>query len=281
MNSSVFLRVAAFVVASSLASLPATAQTTPAPKPTMGSAVFKWDDLKPKVTPNGERRDVANHATPTLAVFECHVTTLNPGKASHDPHRHPQEELIIVKEGTLEVHINGQTQRAGAGSTFFYATNDAHAVKNVGDTRATYWVINLATKATHTPAEHNAAPTLRSGIFDWEQLTVKHTKVGEGRAVLNGSTVTLRNLESHITSVNAGEASHAAHRHPDEEVVIVREGTVEFTIDGKAERAGAGSVAFFASHDLHGMRNVGTTRASYHVIRMVSAATPKVAPAAK
>lgn len=246
----------------------------------MGSAVFKWDDLAAKVTPNGERREVANHATPTLAVFECHITTLNPGKASHEPHRHAQEELILVKEGTLEVHLNGQTQRAGAGSTFFYASNDAHAVKNVGDTRATYWVINLATRATHHPAEHNATPTLRSRVFDWEKLTAKPSKVGESRAVLNGSTITLKNLESHITTVNAGEASHAAHRHPDEEAVIVREGTIEFTINGKAERAGPGSVAFFASNDLHGMRNVGPTRASYHVIRMVSAATPKATPPA-
>ena len=85
----------------------------------------------------------------------------------------------------------------------------------------------------------------------------------------------------YATVGDAGEAPHAAHRHPDEEVVIVREGTIEFTINGKVERAGAGSVAFFASNDLHGMRNVGTTRASYHVIRMVTAATPAAAPAAK
>ena len=142
-------------------------------------------------------------------------------------------------------------------------------------------MINLATKATHVPAEHNPAPTLRSGVFPWETLTAKTSKTGEGRAVLNGSTVTLKNLESHITTVNAGEASHGAHVHPDEEVVIVREGTIEFTINGKPERAGPGSVAFFASNDLHGMRNVGGTRASYHVIRMVTAATPAAAPAAK
>src|SRR5688572_23499674 len=80
------------------------------PKPMIGSSIFKWEDLQVRTTPNGERRDVANNPTPTLAVFECHITTLNPGRASHEPHRHPQEELILVKDGTLEVHINGQTQ---------------------------------------------------------------------------------------------------------------------------------------------------------------------------
>lgn len=266
-----------------MASLPLFAADAPkkdaTPKPRLGSTVFKWDELVAKPTPQGERRDVANHPTATMETFESHITTLNPGQASHLPHRHPQEELIVVKEGTVEVHIEGKTQVAGAGSTFFYASNDAHAVRNVGPTRATYWVINLATAATHTPAEHNSAPTLRSSVFDWEKLTAKPTKVGEGRAVLNGSTVTLKNLESHITTVNAGEASHAAHRHPDEEVILVREGTIEVTINGQSQKAGPGSVFFFASNDLHGMRNVGTTRASYHVIRMVTAATPKPATA--
>jgi quercetin dioxygenase-like cupin family protein len=154
-------------------------------------------------------------------------------------------------------------------------------VKNVGDTRATYWVINLATTVTHTPEEYNKAPTLKSGVFDWEKLQVKPTKTGEGRAVLNGSTVTLKNLESHITSVNVGEASHAAHRHPDEELVIVREGTLEIAINDKTYRATPGSICFFASNDLHGMRNVGDTRATYHVIRMVTATTPAVVPAKK
>ncbi|MDP3073153.1 MAG: cupin domain-containing protein [Opitutaceae bacterium] len=255
-------------------------QTAAPTKPTMGSRVFAWEKLVARPTPNGERRDVANHATPTLAVFECHITTLNPGAASHEPHRHPQEELIIVKEGTLEVHINGQTQVAGRGSTFFYAANDAHRVRNVGATRATYWVINLASAATHTPALHNPASTLKSGVFDWEKLTVVPTKTGERRAVLEGSTVTLVKLQSHITTLEGGVAAHGAHRHPDEEIVLVAEGSIEATINGQSTIGGPGSVFFFASDDLHGMKNAGPTRARYHVIRLVTAATPKPAPAA-
>ncbi|MEO6246561.1 MAG: cupin domain-containing protein [Opitutaceae bacterium] len=247
----------------------------------MSSTVFRWENLAVKVTPNGERRDVANHATPTLAVFECHITTLNPGKASHEPHRHPQEELIIMKEGTVEVHINGRTQNAGPGSTFFYASNDAHRVLNVGASRATYWVINLATRATHSPTEQNQAPTLLSGVHDWTKLDVTTSKVGERRSVFEGSTVTLKKLQSHITTVNVGEASHAAHRHLDEEIILVKEGTVEATINGVAQSGGPGSVFFFASNDLHGMRNVGTTRAAYHVIRIVTAETPAAPPMKK
>ena len=85
----------------------ASSQPAKQARPMIGSTVFKWDDLQVRVTPNGERRDVANNPTPTLPVFECHITTLNPGRASHAPHRHPQEELILVKEGTLDTVPEG------------------------------------------------------------------------------------------------------------------------------------------------------------------------------
>ncbi len=272
---SAFLALAAFLTIMPTSPAAPAVSTSP-----LGSRVFSWEKLVARTTPNGERRDVANHPTPTLAVFECHITTLNPGRASHAPHRHPQEEFIIVKEGQLEVHLNDQTQEAGPGSVFFYASNDAHAVRNIGTTRATYWVINLATPTTHNPAAHLRNPTRPSGVFDWAKLTAVPTKVGERRDVLKGSTATMANLTCHVTTVKVGEAAHGAHRHPDDEIVIVKEGTLEITINGETQRAGAGSVVFFASNDLHGMRNGGDTPASYYVIRMITSATPKVVPSA-
>lgn len=251
------------------------------PKPALSSRVFAWPELAAKPTPVGERRDVANHPTATLAVFECHITTLNPGAASHAPHRHPQEELIIVKEGQLEVHIEGRTQVAGPGSVFLYNSNDAHAVRNVGTARATYWVVNVASAATHTPAAHNPNPTRPSAVFDWEKLTVAPTKNGERRAILKGSTRTLKVLSVHATTVAVGEAAHGAHRHPDDEIVLVKSGTLEATINGVAHRAPTGSVVFFGSNDLHGMRNAGDTPVTYYVIRVITAETPPAAPPAK
>lgn len=277
MRIRVITSLLSFAVGSALATGGVAAQSVKKSKPMIGSTVFKWDELKARATPNGERRDVADNPTPTLSVFECHITTLNPGRASHEPHRHAQEELILVKDGTLEVHLNGKTQNAGPGSVFFYASNDAHAVRNVGDSRATYWVINLATPTTQTPAAHLKSPTRPSGVFDWAKLPAQPTKTGERRDVLKGSTVTMENLSCHATTVNAGDASHGAHRHPDDEIVIVKEGTLEVTINGQSQRAGAGSVVFFASNDLHGMRNAGDTRVTYYVIRMITAATPKAA----
>src|SRR5438445_731504 len=90
----------AAMISSPFQSSAADAAASASAKPLLGSTVFNWEKLPAKTTPNGERREVANNPTATLATFESHITTLNPGQASHLPHRHPQEELIIVKEGT-------------------------------------------------------------------------------------------------------------------------------------------------------------------------------------
>lgn len=118
------------------------------------------------------------------------------------------------------------------------------------------------------PQKPPAGPLLGSTVFDWTRLPATPTKVGEIRPCFDAATRTLDRLESHVTTLNPGEISHAAHAHADEELVIVREGTLEATINGVPHVAGAGSVFFFASHDLHGLRNPGAVRTSYHVVRI-------------
>jgi quercetin dioxygenase-like cupin family protein len=83
-----------------------------------------------------------------LDELELHVTTLNPGQASHPPHQHPNEELVIIREGTIEALVQGEWKRVGPGSVIFNASNQLHGLKNVGDTPATYHVINWTSATT-------------------------------------------------------------------------------------------------------------------------------------
>jgi len=136
----------------------------------------------------------------------------------------------------------------------------------------TFLVAGLAAGIAATVfAQQAASPApLASGVFTWDSLPVEKTPNGERRAVFDGFTSTVDRLETYVTSLDAGKPSHAAHKHPDEELVYVREGVIEATINGVAQRAPAGSVIFSASNDLHGMRNAGDTRASYFVLRWTS-----------
>ncbi len=279
----------ALAVVPVVVTVPIRAQTpvpaAPAAAPAkFGSTVFIWDKLVAKPNNVGFRREVVDLPTPTLEKFESHITTLNPGVFSHPPHHHPQEEFILLKEGTIDVNINGKHQRAGEGSMFFFAANDTHNMQNVGDTPATYLVFNLTTAATKSaPAEGAAVAALpgklASSVFDWEKFTFVPNKTGGRREIVNSPTVTVANFEGHITTLNPGEAPHAAHRHPDEELVVVKEGLMEATINGVSQRGGPGSIFFYASNDEHGMRNVGTTSATYYVFRIVTELTPKAVEA--
>ncbi len=79
--------------------------------------------------------------TATLDELEIHITTLRPGETPHPPHKHPDEELLVVKEGTVESLVNGELKRIGPGSIIFQAANQLHSIRNVGDGPATYHVI--------------------------------------------------------------------------------------------------------------------------------------------
>lgn len=246
----------------------------------LGSAVYPFDRLVAKPTAVGLSRRVADGPTATFTRFESHVTTLNAGNISHPPHRHAQEEIIILREGTLDVLIDGKVQRIGPGSLAFFASNHLHNVTNVGNSPATYVVFNLTTEATaHVPsapaAEKSGESTLGASVFAWDRLTAKPTKTGERRDIVNSPTLTWANFEAHATTLRAGEVPHTPHRHPDEEIIVVKDGTMEATINGRADRGGPGSIFFFASNEEHGLKNVGDTLATYYVIRIVTAATPR------
>ncbi|HEV8542897.1 MAG TPA: cupin domain-containing protein [Verrucomicrobiae bacterium] len=119
------------------------AETPDAGKPVekLKSAVYDWTKLEVIPTPTGVRRMLFDGPTATLDKIHCHITTLNPGTDSGKPRKHLQEEVIIVKEGVVEASIDGQTQTVGPGSVFFMAANAVTALRNAGNTPATYIVI--------------------------------------------------------------------------------------------------------------------------------------------
>lgn len=124
-------------------------------------------------------------------------------------------------------------------------------------------------------AHREPQPPLSSAIYDWNDIKAESTKTGEVRQFLRASTLTLDELELHVTTLNPGEAPHPPHQHPDEELIIIKEGTVESTVNGITKRVGPGSVIFQASDQMHGIKNVGTARAVYHVIKWKTEKTPK------
>jgi quercetin dioxygenase-like cupin family protein len=114
----------------------------------MSSRAVAWESMVAAPTKTGDVRHVFQAPTPTLEELEVHITTLAPGESPHPPHAHPNEEVVCIKEGTVESLVNGETKRVGPGSVIFQASNQRHGLRNVGATPATYFVISWRSAAT-------------------------------------------------------------------------------------------------------------------------------------
>jgi XRE family transcriptional regulator, regulator of sulfur utilization len=123
-------------------------QTPPTPTAPLQSQVVDWNTLAPTATKTGQRRQVFDAPTGTLDKLHLHITTLNPGENTGPLHRHPQEEMVIIREGTIEVNIDGRKQTAGSGSVVYFGVNENENMTNVGTTPATYYVVQWFTPRT-------------------------------------------------------------------------------------------------------------------------------------
>ena len=124
--------------------LPAIAAAQTAAKADLlPAATFRWEDLTPRKNGNAVSRQMMTGDTHTGYRLDLHETELPPGQMPHAPHRHVHEELLLIREGQLEVTIAGKMSRLGPGSTAYLASNQEHGWKNVGNLPARYFVLGL------------------------------------------------------------------------------------------------------------------------------------------
>ncbi len=109
----------------------------------VATTVRRFEDLLVHARGANRFRPIINGLLHDGNPIEAHATELAPGSMPHPPHHHLHEEMFLVREGTLEVTVNGQNTRLGAGGVAFVASNDQHGIKNVGETNAQYFVIAM------------------------------------------------------------------------------------------------------------------------------------------
>ena len=104
-----------------------------------GSFIIDFDDLKFKEHDKGGIRNYFHRATAMCPYYEMHVTNLNAGIKSHEPHTHKASEIILMIKGDTEMEIGNEKYTAQEGDFYFASGNIPHAIKNVGSEQCMYF----------------------------------------------------------------------------------------------------------------------------------------------
>jgi mannose-6-phosphate isomerase-like protein (cupin superfamily) len=81
-----------------------------------------------------------NGPTDQLRGVSAGMVVLDPGASPHDPHRHPEEEFLIVAAGTGEIVCGETTTPVGPGAVMYCAGDTRHGITNTGPEPLTfYW----------------------------------------------------------------------------------------------------------------------------------------------
>ena len=83
------------------------------------------------------------------------VAVIEPGMEIHPPHRHTEEEYMLVTAGEGTWHLNGEDFPAGAGDMLYAAPWDIHGIKNTGSTPLRFVVWKWDNKGTELPVDPN------------------------------------------------------------------------------------------------------------------------------
>jgi (S)-ureidoglycine aminohydrolase len=106
-----------------------------------GSFITLWDNIKFKPHERGGVRQFFDRPTAMLNRFDIHVTQLNVGFKSHEPHTHVNEEIILMLDGNAEVQIGITHQKANPGDVVLYGSNILHNITNIGSIPCLYFAI--------------------------------------------------------------------------------------------------------------------------------------------
>ena len=128
------------------------------------STMYPFDNLPVRTANNAQFRDVLIGRLATRESLEVHETTLPPGDAPHPPHHQVHSEMWLIREGRVELAVNGKTHRLGPRSVGFEHLNDEHRIKNVGASPATYFVVAIGPGALGVTSIRPCRVTSRPAI---------------------------------------------------------------------------------------------------------------------
>jgi (S)-ureidoglycine aminohydrolase len=230
------------------------------------SGVYSFTKTISQTTKTGEKKDILKGSTLDVSSFQIHTSTLLPGLMNHPSVAYDnKEELVIVKEGNLTVHINDSIKTLTAGSIALMEAGNNQSFSNTSANPVTYYIISFVGKL---PV--NIIRGSKNGSYeikDWNELPVKQTTKGESRQVFEKPTSMFSKLSIHVTNLNANEQSHLPHTHRAEEIMLLLKGSGQLQVGSNFYTVDTGDIMFINANNVHAFKNTGNTQCSYYAIQ--------------
>jgi quercetin dioxygenase-like cupin family protein len=111
--------------------------------PVMKTHAFTFEKLPIATNGQNTQRRMFTAKTHTGFKIESHQSDISPGEVNHPPHQHLREEMMLIREGVMELTISGKPYRLGPGDVGVIGSNEMHNAKNVGTSIARYFIVNI------------------------------------------------------------------------------------------------------------------------------------------
>lgn len=206
-----------------------------------------------------------NGPTRSLDVLRSHSSVLKHDCCPHPPHRHLEEELLMVLDGEVEVNLpdlpdSEQYRRLKAGDLVYYPVSFAHTVKTVSKAPANYMMLKWVDRS----AKDQCYPTMSFGQYNYKALQPARVVTQENgfsfQILFEGTTLYLQKLHCHYSTLCPG-GGYKPHCDPYDVVLVILEGQVETL----GELHTPHSAVYYAAGEPHGIMNRGDVDAKYLV----------------
>lgn len=121
---------------------------------------------------------------------------------------------------------------------------------------------------------------IKAGVFPWRDTIAKQRDGRAERAIVSGSTLDLARLDIRAVTLAPRQTTDTAivvGENDSEVLLIIKDGQLGITIDGKRKLVSSGSVALALPGDQIRVVNEGAKPATYYLFSYVSKAPPDVA----
>ena len=213
-----------------------------------------------------KHNDLFRGATSNIEYLRCHASILSRGLPPHPPHRHTEEEILVLLQGEVNVVIPDadtpeklHQHRLKIGQGAYYPAGFRHTIETVSEEPASYIMFKW----------HGSASKVRSPqafkIYTLFSDPAHSNNVNpidiRTKLIFESGTSYLKRLHCHTTEL-VPSASYNAHSDKHDVAIIVFHGELETL----GQIAKPYDIIFYKSGDMHGMSNIGEKPAFYAVL---------------